>query len=66
MKTCCICGTHWKESQRENKNLSSKESLIYGCRKCQKGWGMRDNRQSYYQYGEWVAKRKENEEDTID
>lgn len=57
MKTCGICGTIWKDSQRENKFKESNHVLIYGCRKCQRGHWEKNNNRGDFNYGEF-EKRK--------
>lgn len=58
MKTCCICGAHWKDSQKESKIVESRHTLIYGCRKCQKGSWEKNNNRGDFQYGEWEKKEE--------
>ena len=58
MKTCCICGTHWKDAQRENKLSERNRTLIYGCRKCQKGYWEKNNKRGDFGYGEFEKKKK--------
>ena len=58
MKTCCICETHWKDTQKEKRPKESNHILIYGCRKCQKGFWEKNNNKGYFQYGEWIKEKK--------
>ena len=58
MKTCCICGAKWKDSQKECKPKEKNHTLIYGCRKCQKGHWEKNNNRGDFQYGEMPKKEK--------
>ena len=58
MKTCCICDAHWKDRQGENKSKESDHTLIYGCRKCQKGSWERNNNRGDFQFGEILKNGK--------
>ena len=52
MKTCCICGTGYKDRQKESRPKESDHILIYGCRKCQKGSWEKNNNRGDFQFGE--------------
>ena len=56
MRTCCICGTHWKESDKEK--TFKIHSLIYGCHKCYKGHHSKNEKQNYFMFGEFVKEKK--------
>lgn len=61
MKTCTICKTHWKDSKREKKNVEKNHTLIYGCRRCQKGHWEKNNNHGDFDFGELKIKEKSNE-----
>ena len=58
MKTCCICGANWKAKQNEKKPRECDHSLIYGCRKCQKGSWEKNNTRGDFQFGELFKEKK--------
>ena len=58
MKTCCCCGAEWKDFQGETKPKESNHTLVYGCRKCQKGYWERNNNKGDFQFGEIVREKK--------
>jgi len=57
MKTCCICGAHWKDKQEETKPKECYHILIYGCRRCRKCSWDKNNNLDYFQFGEWFKEK---------
>ena len=56
MKTCCICGSQWKDRKNENKPRECDHTLIYGCVKCNKGFSEKNRNRGDFQYGECTKK----------
>jgi hypothetical protein len=52
MRTCTICATNWKESQKEKGFKNHK--LIHGCRKCQKGTWAKNSGLGYFDFGDYT------------
>lgn len=56
MRTCCICNGHWKE--HENEKDFKNHSLIYGCRRCHKGYWESNNKKGYFDNFEFIKEKK--------
>ena len=58
MIQCCICGAKWKSRQTETKPRASDDRIVYGCRKCHKGFWEKNCKRGDFDYGEWTKEKK--------